>query len=176
MDKVTGMSGKAAARDAILSAFADIILESGYDKVRVLDVVARSGVARSTFYEHFQSREDLLRESMRGPFQTLAQLAAVECDIARVASTLDHIKQNRALAISLMSNPGVGALVDVLAELIEADARTRTRPVLARAIAGAQVAVLQSWLEGKEVPGADALAHVMRDVSRRICNASASAF
>ena len=49
MDKAVKMSESSTARDAILAAFRDIILEGGYEKCRVLDVVARSGVARSTF-------------------------------------------------------------------------------------------------------------------------------
>jgi AcrR family transcriptional regulator len=165
MDKVTGMPGKSAARDAILLAFADIILESGYEKVRVLDVVARSGVARSTFYEHFQSREDLLRESMRGPFETLAQLVVPTGDLTRVASTLDHFMQNRALAKSVMANPGTNALIDVLSELIEARSGAFLTGIAARAVAGGQMAAISSWLDGKDTCTADDLAQTLQAMS-----------
>src|SRR5215469_11856168 len=122
MDKTTEMSVRPAAREAIMDAFRDIILESGYENVRVLDVVARSGVARSTFYEHFQSREDLLRESLRGVFQLLAQLAVPSCDLARIALALEHLADNRMLVKSLMANPGTEVLVVVFSEVIEVHA------------------------------------------------------
>jgi AcrR family transcriptional regulator len=131
----------------------------------VLDVVARSGVARSTFYEHFQSREDLLRESMRGPFETLAQLALPGCDLARVASMLDHFMQNRTMAKSLMANPGTDALVEVLSEILETRCGVNVCGTSARAAAGAQMALISSWLDGKEKRTARDLAQVLRGMS-----------
>ena len=165
---MTGMSGRAAARDAILLAFADIILESGYEKVRVLDVVARSGVARSTFYEHFESREDLLQESVRGPLEALAQLVDPTCDLARVGSMLDHFRQNRALAKSLMANPGTDALVALLSDLIEVGSSTLTLAITARAVAGAQMSIISSWLDGEEPRTAYELAQILQTVSRTL--------
>lgn len=165
MDKVTGMSGRSAARQAILQAFAEIILESGYEKVRVLDIVARSGVARSTFYEHFQSREDVLRDSMRGAFEMLAHLAAPSCDITRVAFTLKHFMENRALAKSVMGNPGTDTLIDLLAELIESRVDSFVPPMVARAVAGAQMAVISSWLDGKDPRNANDVAQTLRGMS-----------
>lgn len=168
---MTGMSGKPVARDSILQAFADIILESGYDKVRVLDVVARSGVARSTFYEHFQSREDLLRDSMRGALERLAELAEPACDLARVASTLDHFMQNRALAKSVMADPGMDVLIDLLSESIEARSGTSVTAIAARAVAGAQMAVISSWLDGKDTRTAYDLAEVLKATSLALLTA-----
>ena len=165
MDKTAGVSGRPAAREAILAAFRDIILESGFEGVRVIDVVERSGVARSTFYEHFQSREDLLRDSMRGPFESLAQLAAASCDLARVASILEHFMEKRALVKSVMGNPGTGALVDLLSELIGSRAGSFVPEIVARAIAGAQLAVILSWLDGKNAHDADAVAQALRGMS-----------
>lgn len=162
MDKISEMSGRSAARDTILQAFADIILESGYEKVRVLDIVERSRVARSTFYEHFQSREDLLRDSMRGPFDVLAQLTAPACDLCRVASMLDHVRHNRALTTCLMRNPGMNALIDLLAEVIDNHARAPMPAIASRAIAGAQLAMISSWLDGEESHSANDLARVLQ--------------
>jgi len=43
-------------QDALLS----LILEKGYEAVTVQDVIDRANVGRSTFYAHFQDKEDLL--------------------------------------------------------------------------------------------------------------------
>jgi AcrR family transcriptional regulator len=162
MDKTAEMSKRPGAREAILKAFADIILEAGYENVRVLDIVKRSGVARSTFYEHFASREDLLRDSLRGIFQLLAQLATPSCDLSRMTSMLEHLFENRAMVRSLMADPGTEVLVDVFSETIEEHVRTSST---ARAIAGAQLAVLSSWLDGRDARSAGELSRIMRDLS-----------
>jgi AcrR family transcriptional regulator len=146
-------------------------LESGYEKVRVLDVVERSRVARSTFYEHFQSREDLLRDSMRGPLEMLAALAAPSCDLARVASFLHHFKENRELAKSLMRNPGTDALVELLAALIAARCEFCTSEIAARAVAGAQMAVLSSWLDGNDTRSTGEVAQTLKTITLALLGA-----
>lgn len=168
------MSGKPAARDAILQAFADIILESGYEKVRVLDIVGRSGIARSTFYEHFESREDVLRDSMRGAFEALADLAAPSCDLTRVAVTLDHFMENRALAKSLMRDPGTDTLLGLLCDLIEARAGSFVPALVARAVAGAQMAVISSWLDEKDARDTNDVAQILRGMSLALLRAPLS--
>ena len=40
-------------------ALVELILEKGYDKVTVQDVIDRANVGRSTFYSHFKDLEDL---------------------------------------------------------------------------------------------------------------------
>lgn len=172
MDKTAGMSGKPAARDAILDAFREMILVSGYENVRVLDIVKRSGVARSTFYEHFQSREDVLRDSLRVPFELLAQLATPSCDTARIALILEHFAQKRALLKQLVSAPGTEALVSLLSERIETLAGPPVPGIAARAIAGAQLAVIFSWLDTKDTRSAKDLAQVLRQMSLALRRAS----
>lgn len=165
MDKTAEVSGKTGARDAILTAFREIVLESGYETVRVVDVVERSGVARSTFYEHFQSREDLLRDCVRGLFDLLAQIAAPSYEPARTAILLEHFAQNRALSKSLMKNPGTDALVDVLTRVIEDGAGPVVPEITARAVAGTHMAIISSWLDGKDTRTSDDLARVLRELT-----------
>lgn len=167
MDKKPEMSEKRRpARDAILAAFRDIVLDTGYDGVRVLDVVQRSGVARSTFYEHFASREDLLRDSMRGPMHLLAQLASPLPDEAKAAFILEHFVENRDLAQGLLDGQGAKFVRRLLAELI-ADASPRAQEY-AHAIAGAQLAMIAAWFTGEDACSAAALAHKLCAVTRAL--------
>lgn len=168
MDKTVKTSGAGNARSAIISAFSDIVLEGAYDRCRVLDIVARSGVARSTFYEHFQSRDDVLRDLLRFPFGILAQLATPGCDLARMALMLEHVAENRALLKSLTANPGLETLIAVFSDVLESSAGLA--PYRARALAGAYMAVLTEWLSGSDRRSAADLAAFMRELALRIAS------
>lgn len=47
--------------EKIYDAFAQVLLEKDYDDMRIQDVLDKSGVARSTFYAHYKTKEDLLK-------------------------------------------------------------------------------------------------------------------
>ena len=47
-------------RRLLLDALSSLILEKGYEAMTVQDVIDRANVGRSTFYVHFQDKEDLL--------------------------------------------------------------------------------------------------------------------
>jgi AcrR family transcriptional regulator len=47
----------ASQRARMLEAMAEAVAERGYASVTVADVVARAGVSRKTFYEHFSDKE-----------------------------------------------------------------------------------------------------------------------
>lgn len=51
-------------RARMLSAMAEVVCESGVGNVTVARVVARSGVSRRTFYEHFADREECFLETV----------------------------------------------------------------------------------------------------------------
>ena len=47
-------------RKLLQEALVSLILEKGYEKVTVQNVIDRANVGRSTFYAHFQNMDDLL--------------------------------------------------------------------------------------------------------------------
>lgn len=59
-------------RQLLQNALSELILEKGYEKVTVQDVIDRANVGRSTFYAHFQDKEQLLLsgfEPLRAEFE-----------------------------------------------------------------------------------------------------------
>lgn len=54
------------ANRAALDTTVELLLEGGTEAVTVEEVAARSGVAKSTIYRHFQSRENLIAAAARG--------------------------------------------------------------------------------------------------------------
>ena len=51
---------KELSRDAILASALDLFARRGYGAVRVEDVARAAGVSRTTFYNHFSEREEIL--------------------------------------------------------------------------------------------------------------------
>lgn len=51
---------KAAVRDALFAATSELLLARGYDRTTLSDITSLAGIARTTFYEYFASKEDLL--------------------------------------------------------------------------------------------------------------------
>ena len=47
-------------RQLLLDSLIKLILEKGYDAITVQDIIDRANVGRSTFYAHFQDKEELL--------------------------------------------------------------------------------------------------------------------
>jgi AcrR family transcriptional regulator len=141
----------ARTRQAILSAFVALVGERRYEAIRVGDIVETANVGRSTFNDHFESKDDLLRQSMDWLLRILAEAAVPGGDEARLAFAVGHFWENRRLARAVMAPP-LGASVRrqlevAIEERLEGDAE----PKRARAvqIAAAQLALLEAWTRGE---------------------------
>jgi AcrR family transcriptional regulator len=53
-------------RTALSESLIDLIIEKGYAAVTVQDIIDRANVGRSTFYAHFQDKEELLVGNLAG--------------------------------------------------------------------------------------------------------------
>lgn len=106
-------------RQALFGAFYEVVLSQPYDQVTVDEIIARAGVGRSTFYEHFRGKDDILAESVRRPFAVLADAMRARDNTQELMALLDHFWQNRAIAPTMFKGSARKVLVDALVELIE---------------------------------------------------------
>jgi AcrR family transcriptional regulator len=120
-------------------------------------VVVRANVGRSTFYEHYKTKHDLLAQSFALPFRTLASIIDSKEPPATLIPLLQHFRQNQALGSELFwSQPTRLLMRRVLTGHIEAKladlrlARPDACPVIAPALiavqlAEAQLTLVQFW-------------------------------
>lgn len=145
---------RGGARRAVLGAFAELVLSRRYGEIRVGDIIAKAGVARSTFYEHFRRKEDVLLASVEPILRPLSDAANGSADHARVCAVLRHMWENRGLARVLLESTA-GPLIQrhlagMMAPQLAADGLDPAAcALLARACAAGQLTMLRMWLAGE---------------------------
>jgi AcrR family transcriptional regulator len=136
-------------RDAILGAFSTLALNRRYDAIRTADLIAAAGVGRSTFYEHFRGKDEVLVAAIEPILHTLASAALGRASNAQVRAMLDHVWEQRAVARMLLEGRTGAKLQRRLAALIMARLEARGEVVIAtRGVAAAQLTMLHLWLSG----------------------------
>lgn len=147
------------ARVAIVDAFNRLVLSTRRLRPPVAQLLREASVARSTFYEHFDSRDTVLVEAMRGPLSVLAE-AITSGDANRLTPLLEHFWENRPGAREMMSSTLVPRIVRALADLIEARAQGIERADAIR-IADSQLGMIRLWINGETPSPARTLAEKM---------------
>lgn len=173
--KLSRQSGR--TRALIRQAFLELLFEHDFPAVTMAAVADRANIGRSTLYEHFGTKDALLRDSARLPMSGLAALVGAPAPPGDFSDLLQHFRDNRALCRVLVHLPAYGALQKVLAELIESRLAGpfRLSPALIAAqIAAAQFAVLTPWILGQVAVSPGDLAVALHRSSNAIAEALAS--
>ena len=104
-------------RRALLRAAAKLASHKGYQAVRLSDIVTEAGLSKSTFYEHFESKEDcfvelhrrvssaMLRAGVQAAEEALPR-GAYETVLAVLRSMTAYVAQNPRLADVLREEVG----------------------------------------------------------------------
>ncbi len=114
-------------RSMLLASFDRLILARGYDDVSVRDIAAGADVGRSTFYEHFEGKDDMLGQSVARPLAVLAAAAATSEPSESLEEILIHVHANRALVNALLQGSTRAIVVSALASKVEGHLATIAR-------------------------------------------------
>ncbi len=147
---------------AIFNALTALIFKRRYDAIRTADLIEAAGVGRSTFYEHFRNKDDVLVTMIDPIFTPLAAVAAGRGSLPALQAMLDHVWEQRALARALFEPPLLIKLQRKLAGMIEtrlpAVPDAPPASLIAMGAAAGQLAIIRMWLVGEAACPADALA------------------
>ena len=144
-------------RRYIMSAFTRLVFARGFEHVSVLDVVAEADVARSTFYEHFSGKEDVLRAAMANLFIVMAECFPSDTQPPELNPVLGHLWDNRRLTDAIFSGAPRVILARAHGERIEAHLRDMNQGeplalsyrLAAIHLAEGQIALVENWLRGR---------------------------
>jgi AcrR family transcriptional regulator len=163
-------------RTWIVQAFNELIFRRSYAGLRIDSIIKRAGVGRSTFYEHFRNKDEVLLHSASWVLTTLADAVSDAGNLQRIRGVIDHLFDQRAMARPLLAGPAGAAIAAELARLIEARIASRESthgPTLvvpirlaARQIAESQMALLRGWLDDTSSCSSTALATAIYQSSR----------
>jgi AcrR family transcriptional regulator len=153
-----------------------------YDQIRVGDIVERADVGRSTFYEHYRNKDEILAESIQGPFSAFARSVEAGAAAAVLHPMLNHFWQNRGLARAVFGGAR-RKVARILAAMLQERLSARAQPATAKdalriklaafALAEAQIGTLAAWLSGEIVCAEPVIAEVLHGMAQasadRIC-------
>jgi AcrR family transcriptional regulator len=80
-------------RKAISEALFDLLLEKDFSEITVTDIIKKAGVARASYYRNYDSKEDVLKESMK----ELQRKVTSDIEPSLVEGDIDHDTRVRLL-------------------------------------------------------------------------------
>ncbi|WFL76947.1 TetR/AcrR family transcriptional regulator [Altererythrobacter arenosus] len=174
MDDLSQKSGssRAATRAQILSTFNRLLLAGEKKRPAVSEIVTEAGVARSTFYDHFDGVEALFDESLSGLFRRIAHCLVGAGEREEMVWLMAHILENRERGRKLLSGPDAERIGNVLSRLLHEELGMRPDARLhAILISGTVMAALGAWMTGKLATTPETLSDRLLYTSRAILGA-----
>ena len=157
-------------RQLLNDALMSLIVEKNYEAITVQDIIDRANLGRSTFYVHYQGKEDLLLSSMGEVVHSL--IGSVETSpmedkenrkSCRILSTLPifrHAQEQYRLHKAIVAGRGMDVTIKTIhnhlsghiqekIERLLSDGQTPSvpLPVIANYLAGTLLTLLTWWLD-----------------------------
>ncbi|MGW2235186.1 TetR/AcrR family transcriptional regulator [Streptomyces sp. NPDC001759] len=148
-------------QQALQRALLQLMAEKGYESVTIQDIIDRADVGRSTFYNHYSNKDELLKDG----FADLRSLIGHPPPNATAAPNRDplrfsllflrHIQEQRNLAQAVFTQNGLRPVLkhieELLADVVRDEISSSTprgvpREAVVRFVVAAHLACLEWWL------------------------------
>jgi AcrR family transcriptional regulator len=159
----------ARTRTALYDALVRLIRRKPYDDITLADILAEADVGRSTFYQHFSSRDELLARSLERLEPVLLDAGAADLPDGPAgvpwgfsAALFEHIAEYREVHSALVGTSGERIVAETIGAILGRFLRDRMasearpagpvpRELLRRHIVATFMTVMSWWLE--KAPG-----------------------
>jgi AcrR family transcriptional regulator len=153
-------------RETLFQAMSMLMVEKRYDDITVQDIIDRANVGRSTFYAHYQDKEDLAVSSMLTMFDSLTNsMEQGNNDPHQFLpgrGLFEHIRENYPMFKALTSGRAMDLFFQKGQEYWSGRMATRLQamlpegqepkvpiPILAHYVSGTFVMLLKWWIDNK---------------------------
>ena len=156
-------------RTALMRAFNSTVLSRGYDSAMPADIAEAAGVARSTLYEHFAGKEDMLRHSLLPILEPLADSVGSSTVPPGLQFVLEHIRGSRRMARELLrgrartvANRTLAQLIDTRLPQLPPCGTGVPRTLKAAYLASGILGLIDEWLSGHQACSVAVLARALQ--------------
>ncbi|WP_083732993.1 TetR/AcrR family transcriptional regulator [Spirosoma montaniterrae] len=149
-------------RKLLTDALIELVLEKGYEAVTVQDIIDRANVGRSTFYAHFENKEQLLFSGRGWLTEDLFDESGTSADQLTLGVNLSalfrHVVDNHRLAKAMLGKSSGELVINHIRESLTMQMRKALKVqvggiaevnanLTAQALASMLIGLLRSWLE-----------------------------
>jgi len=139
-------------RNALGDALLELMQERKFEEITVQHVLDRAGVGRSTFYEHYQDKNDLFLSDMEEFFEMMSTLLIRREEsskrVAPVSEFFAHVGEMRHLYSALAAGNKLHDFQEMAQEYFARAIRKRLEQLSSPAISPAQSAASSQALAG----------------------------
>lgn len=151
---------RATSRDTIAEAASELFLEQGYAQTTVADITQRAGVSRSSFFNYFSSKADVLWAGLDARIETLTDRLSGGASVSDSLQVLGDAFAPDSLALALVHAEAMGLgdelvreagvrrsrIASAVAARLRVDgAAAISAEVAGAAHAGAVLAAIEAW-------------------------------
>jgi AcrR family transcriptional regulator len=155
----------ARTEEMLIHALLALIENKHYDQITVQDIVERANVGRSTFYAHYQNKDDLLLSGLGHQLDVLVQQIVLgEDDKLKFDTSLffKHVHGHYEIYRTLIWGSGFKLLTEDVQKALSQKIEVRLKsllsarpnisiplPVLADSMSGVLLVLLKWWLDNR---------------------------
>ena len=158
-------------RQSLQNALSELILEKGYEKVTVQDVIDRANVGRSTFYAHFESLDQLLLsgfEPLRAQFEDFLSGAEFDHETpwALSLTMFQQVQKQKGGFITLthVQKFLYGYLLDHLNMSLPKRNKNIPPELLAHYVASSFISLMTWWIDNNSPFSAEKMSAIFRQL------------